>query len=678
MANICVTFACNRTCGYCFAQKTLESSGTAPGSGPHMSLETFRGALDFIERSGIAQARLLGGEPTLHPDFPALLEAVAERRLGLLVFSNGLMPGRALTAIEAAPEVRVLINVADRGEPESTLERQRTVFERLGARIMPGYTIHDPGADLDFLLDLIREFGLARRVRLGLAHPSLQRVNTYLHPRGFEHVGVEIGRFASRAGREGVTLELDCGFVPCMFTDDALASLGRAAESLGTRCSPILDLLPDGRIIPCHPLSPLFSIPLGPRDRADDLRKELSRRLEPYRALGVFRECSSCPFRGSGRCGGGCLATAMRRLRTATGRFTVAEGDRCSRVVSNGLTVVGVGPAGAKEQARPGRNGSTAKWFVPYVDQPLQFWEELNESFPDQVGAVYFPLSVVVGSGRPPQPEQHLRRFLSRSPFDLEALVNPVVLPSAVDEIAPGILDQLRRLRGECRLTGVTVANVLLAERIREAIPGLLITGSVLMDISRPYQASLLNGTCDSLVPASRITRDLSALRDVRRSFRGRIKLLVNEGCLPDCPLRTQHFFEMAAGQRDPRSLCDVFLQADPWLRLTGAWVLPQHLHLYEGVFDDLKLAGRVTLRDPADYHRVLGSYIRRDKLLPHRIGGGPASVRGPLEITEKFFARTLACNRHCHDCTICRTYHDEAVRCREADSPGPPGVPDR
>jgi hypothetical protein len=97
-------------------------------------------------------------------------------------------------------------------------------------------------------------------------------------------------------------------------------------------------------------------------------------------------------------------------------------------------------------------------------------------------------------------------------------------------------------------------------------------------------------------------------------------------------------------------------------MRLTGAWVLPQHLHLYDGLYDELKLAGRVTLRDPADYRRVLGAYVHRRSLSPEAIGGGPAAVTQPMEITEDFYAETLQCGRQCHTCTICRDYWREAT----------------
>ena len=64
MANISVTAICNLRCDYCFARAALDGCSQ---SAPHMPLSVYERVLGFLERSGINQVRLLGGEPTLHP-----------------------------------------------------------------------------------------------------------------------------------------------------------------------------------------------------------------------------------------------------------------------------------------------------------------------------------------------------------------------------------------------------------------------------------------------------------------------------------------------------------------------------------------------------------------------------------------------------------------------------------
>jgi hypothetical protein len=97
-------------------------------------------------------------------------------------------------------------------------------------------------------------------------------------------------------------------------------------------------------------------------------------------------------------------------------------------------------------------------------------------------------------------------------------------------------------------------------------------------------------------------------------------------------------------------------------MRLTGGWVLPQHLPLYDGLYDELKLAGRVTLQDPGRYRQVLEAYVHRFPLFPNEIGGGPAAVLESMEIDEEFFAHTLRCGHRCPECQRCRDYYDRAL----------------
>jgi hypothetical protein len=301
------------------------------------------------------------------------------------------------------------------------------------------------------------------------------------------------------------------------------------------------------------------------------------------------------------------------------------------------------------------------RYSIPYIDQPLSFWEKIKGKYGFSIKEVYFPLPhYLIGTGRPLQPDKYMHEFLESRLLPVSVLINPIVLPDQLENLFEGISVSIQLLSKQGNLVGATITNFNLAKCLKKEFPFLELTASALMDIFTSRQAMLLNNIFDNLVPSSRIVRNLHALKVLKASFKGKIKLLVNESCLPDCLHRSQHFYEMSRREiQFPQSLCRETLREYPWLVLTGSWILPQHLHFFRGLYDGIKLAGRVSLSTPAHYFKVLESYINKTSLSPDLIGGGPASVTFPIDISESFYKTTLECDKNCLTCDFCRNYYN-------------------
>lgn len=328
MANLAIAGVCNLKCPYCFAKGFLQE--TKAGSAPtFISLPAFEERLDFLERSGIEQVRLIGGEPTLHPQFPELLHRVRQRKKSLLVFSHGLIPEPALRALEAFPpaECTVLINMnaanTDRGLSATAQSRRHTTVRRLGPRALLGFNIYTTRFHLDELLALIKEADCHKAIRLGLAHTTLAGDNACLHPKHYPIVGQRLAQFARIAAATGVVLEFDCGFVRCMFAPADLESLHRFNADLGWHCNPILDVDLNGQVIHCFPLAGKGWVPLTASVTAATLRDHFTAWFGLYRLAGIYKECSTCLFKQRGECSGGCLAGTLQRFRQTPLRLTV-------------------------------------------------------------------------------------------------------------------------------------------------------------------------------------------------------------------------------------------------------------------------------------------------------------------------------------------------------------------
>lgn len=297
---------------------------------------------------------------------------------------------------------------------------------------------------------------------------------------------------------------------------------------------------------------------------------------------------------------------------------------------------------------------------LPYIDQPPDFWRRLDAAFGPHVHEIYFPMSNhVVPSGRPPQSEANLIKFLELGGVARAVLVNPIVLHQPLEQVGDLILNELYTLNRYYGINRVTITNPGLGRLIRQQLPQFRINASVLMGIRSPEQLVYLQEIVDEITLDTAILRHLTLLRQMRQGWSKSIKLIVNEGCLPGCPLRTQHFYEMSCESIVPGSLCSRMLEENPWLRLKSAWILPQHLHLLSGLYDVVKLAGRVTLQNPDKYLRVAAAYCEQKELQAHDIGSGPAGMLTPMPISSEFYETTLNCDKQCGLCHYCQDYYE-------------------
>ena len=365
MANISITRRCRRHCSYCFAKHELSRRGTTD-----MPLEIYEAALGYLQRSGIAKARLLGGEPTEHPRFCEYVARALELGFSVLVFSGGLVPQPALEFMADLPTDRfsVVLNAADpTNDAEALVNRQRQVCLALGEKVMLGVNIRSSNENPTYVLEWVTKYRLSRTVRVGIAHPIWGGTNDFLRLRGPRVIPV-FERLVAIGAAMGVNVGFDCGFTPCMFSQEfvdahaemfkprvagpgAPALLDRFAkqctdasgfsynneglqadnsdgsadqeqkaaatliEALGVRCGPVVDILPEGDCISCYALSRFRRFPLPSGGSRNDLVPLFDAELSPLLPAGVHRECIQCDYREKDMCSGGCRARRALRLR---------------------------------------------------------------------------------------------------------------------------------------------------------------------------------------------------------------------------------------------------------------------------------------------------------------------------------------------------------------------------
>lgn len=313
MSNLSITTYCNRKCSYCFAG----DSSVLHNKTLNMNMQIFDKALNYLTKSGINQVRLLGGEPTTHPEIITMIEKAIKKGFSILIFSNGLMPQRVLDFLKSLnqKELTILLNTVHPIENYlSVQKKQQRVMKFLGRRVMLGINIFSRQQTFDFLLDYIDDYDLIREIRLGIAHPLIELKNDYLHPKFYKEIGLNIIDLLILARKRNIKLGFDCGFVPCMFPEDSYEMLGDLLKKTGIQCNPIIDLLPDGKFISCYPLNNIKSIELKEGLHAKNLFSDFKNELNIYSEMGIYPYCSKCSIFKKGLCSGGCKAMKIKRL----------------------------------------------------------------------------------------------------------------------------------------------------------------------------------------------------------------------------------------------------------------------------------------------------------------------------------------------------------------------------
>ncbi len=313
MANQIITNCCNADCAFCFAADSRRKM--LKGGKRQMDRAEVRDWLDFSVKAGITELRLLGGEPTLHPDFPEFVKLGREAGCSILVFSNGVMTDKAREVLAALdPEVcTVVINMSAAVKPEDR-RRWRDTLEMLGPRAMPGMTLTSP--DFSFMQPaaMIEAFGMRKKIRIGLANPTWMGANNAVPPKRYPAIAEALFEMSFFTAENGISLDADCGFVRCMFGDNFDRICGNGFRYI-SRCTPVMDFCTGGVILPCFALSNLVSLNRADFQNSGEAYRKMNELLKPWHSFGIYPECTDCAYFETEDCCGGCIAARLRRMQ---------------------------------------------------------------------------------------------------------------------------------------------------------------------------------------------------------------------------------------------------------------------------------------------------------------------------------------------------------------------------
>lgn len=323
MPNILLTQKCVRSCPYCFARKHMSES--APDD--IISWENLIYIADFLEASNERTASLLGGEPTLHPEFNNIVGYLLRRDFRIKVFTSGIMSDETLAdAIKLFHDVppdhlTFVVNLNDPERIRTPLAETgalKRFLRAFGGKIVPGINIYRADFRLEYLFELINQYGLQRAIRVGIAHPIVAKNNLHIRLEQIDQVVAQFYSYASLMDRLRIQPGLDCGFPMCRFNDEQLGWLARhVGQHYSFGCGPVIDIGPDMTVWSCFPLSSFHQRSLfefdslgGIHDYFLDLHRKVRTEVG-----GIYPECDHCNYREDGICSGGCIAHNLKRFQ---------------------------------------------------------------------------------------------------------------------------------------------------------------------------------------------------------------------------------------------------------------------------------------------------------------------------------------------------------------------------
>jgi sulfatase maturation enzyme AslB (radical SAM superfamily) len=266
-----------------------------------MKMEDFKWILDYLESSNEESVRLIGGEPTLHPEFTDfLLEALRRPSLQrLVIFTNGIFSERKAYLFELASRqkpVHLTINV---NHPSVIGRHFKTIEKNLGllkgkCMITLGINFYQENQDYVPVLELAQQYGI-QKVRYAIAVPNAsEKVEPVKYFSRFVPV---LSSFAADIARLGLDATADCNNIPlCLLDDDTLRMIAMVRESClkKSTCSAVLDVKPDMSVIRCFGLGDL-SVNIKDFSNIAQLNAYFVEKLDRnIKAKTLFESCKDC------------------------------------------------------------------------------------------------------------------------------------------------------------------------------------------------------------------------------------------------------------------------------------------------------------------------------------------------------------------------------------------------
>ena len=253
MPNIALLNSCNLQCPYCFANTFIEEKKQ------FITIEQLQKILNFIKDSKPERIGLIGGEPTLHPQFKELLKIIISFCYQNdfpkpIIFTNGI---ELYKYTKFLSQVGCLINI---NEPEILGNKNWTKLNQSLSQISQidniqqnstiGINLYPNIKNLNYIFDIAKQYNY-QQIRASCVAPACSFAN--LKKDEYYNLMKPIFlNFVNLAKKNNITINLDCNIIPiCYFTDAEKELILNQCTDFHSWCEPVIDITPDFRATSC-------------------------------------------------------------------------------------------------------------------------------------------------------------------------------------------------------------------------------------------------------------------------------------------------------------------------------------------------------------------------------------------------------------------------------------------
>lgn len=313
--NIAINNYCNLKCSYCFASDMIREENKT------MSLETYIKVLKYLtEFNQEKNIGIIGGEPTLHPQFKEILiesnQCAIANNVYFTLYTNGINLEQFLPYI--GDNIKILLNCNDLSDENQMLNFCATLkhCQELGwldRKVTCGCNLYLDEYDYPWIWAIADVFHITL-LRCSVTSPAGKYKDYRNHKHEyFTKMKPIFLKFCTEAAKRKITLRLDCGHIPsCYFSEEELSFIKTVVHDhrylIDVGCKPVMDITPDLKVSPCFGTYS-FSTPLDFDKKWLGLKRYFNYNCNYINTIKNTQEpCANCDKLCNFQCQGGCLA----------------------------------------------------------------------------------------------------------------------------------------------------------------------------------------------------------------------------------------------------------------------------------------------------------------------------------------------------------------------------------